>query len=99
MDLREMWSQARENIDPVSVHQAQWPVVEEKFLIEDIVIVAVAINGKVRNQISVDRSQVSNKNVVLNMAKDDKKIKKWIEDSRIVKEIYIEGKMVNLVIQ
>ena len=84
--------------DYVSVHLAQWPVVEEKFLIEDIVIVAVAINGKVRSQISIDRSQVSDKNVVLNMAKDDKKTKKWIEDSRIVKEIYVEGKMVNIVL-
>ncbi len=85
--------------DYVSVHLTPWPMVEEKYLIEDTIIVAVAVNGKVRSQISVDRSQITDKNLILSLAKDDEKIKKWLGEARIVKEIYVVGKMVNLVIQ
>jgi len=92
--------------EKTSVHVSSWPVVDERYLVEDTITVAVAVNGKVRSQISVDRpvcrsgkSQVSYKNLILKMAKEDEKIKKWIGDSRIVKEIYVPGKMINIVIK
>ena len=94
----EMWNRVKENVDLISVHMSQWPVVEEKYLVEDIVTVAVAVNGKVRSEVLVDSNQMLNKNMVLQMAKENETIKKWIGDGKIIKEIYIPGKMINLVI-
>jgi leucyl-tRNA synthetase len=82
----------------VSVHASEWPVAEEKYLVEDEVIVMIAINGKVRDQMSVDRSQISDEKEIIKKAKELKNIKKWVGDKKIVKEIYVEGKMINFAI-
>jgi leucyl-tRNA synthetase len=84
--------------DYLSVHLNSWPVAEEKYLIEDKVTVAVAINGKVRSEIIIECSQASDKEMVIRVAKENEKIKKWVGNGQIVKEIYIINKMVNLVV-
>ena len=81
-----------------SVHVSQWPVVDKKYLIEETVTVAVAINGKVRDQLIINNEELKIKEEVIKKAKELDKVKKWIGDSRIIKEIYIPGKMINLVI-
>lgn len=95
----ELWSQVKEDGDSESVHMSVWPVVDKKYLIEEESIVMVAINGKVRSQLKIKTSEVDNKELVLDLAKKDKDIVKWIEGSDIVKEIYIPSKMVNLVVK
>ncbi len=82
-----------------SVHTSAWPVADKEYLIEDKVTVAISINGKVRDQISIDATMQDSKDEVLKLAKETEKMKTWIGDKEIVKEIYIPGKMVNLVIK
>jgi leucyl-tRNA synthetase len=82
-----------------SIHQSNWPEVDKKYLVEGEVNIPVAINGKVRSQIVVDRSQMLDKEKILDMAKSDDKVKKWVGNGKIVKEIYVPGKMVNLVVR
>jgi leucyl-tRNA synthetase len=81
-----------------SVHVAEWPVVDEKYLVDDEIVIMVAINGKVRDKISVDRSQISNDKKLIEQAKSLGSIQRWIGDKKIVKEIYVEGKMINFAI-
>lgn len=82
-----------------SVHITEWPKYDEKCLIEDKIKVAVAVNGKVRSEIEVDSEAKDDQQMVLEVAKSDKKIKEWIDGKKVVREIYIPGKMVNLVIK
>jgi len=82
-----------------SVHSQSWPGVEEKYLREETINIPVAVNGKVREQMSVDRSQISDELEIVMKAKELEKIKQWIAGKEIVKEIYIPGKMVNLVVK
>ncbi len=58
----------------------------------------MAVNGKVRSQIEVDTVDLDNKEKILDMAKKDGKVLKWISGG-ILKEIYIPGRMVNLVVK
>jgi leucyl-tRNA synthetase len=96
----ELWSSFVSNTNGyTSVHLTKWPVVEEKYLIEDTVKVAVAINGKVRDQLTISNTQLISDKEIFKKAKELEKIKKWIRDSSIVKEIYIPNKMINLVIK
>jgi len=81
-----------------SVHVSNWPVADKKYLIDKKVTVAVAINGKTREQISVDRSQMSDEKKMIKEAKELEKIKQWIGDKKIIKEVYVPGKMINFVI-
>jgi len=96
----ELWSSCISKTDSyASVHLTKWPVVEEKYLIEDTVTVAVAINGKVRDQLIISNTQLLDNKEIFKKAKELEKIKRWIGDSNIVKEIYIPNKMINLVIE
>ncbi|MCW1949605.1 MAG: class I tRNA ligase family protein, partial [Candidatus Shapirobacteria bacterium] len=97
----EVWSHIRSENDAVSVHLSDWPKADEKYLVEDEVSLPVAINGKVRGQLTVksDELVVSNKEKIIAKAKELEQVKKWIGEGKIVKEIYVPGKMVNLVVQ
>lgn len=94
----ELWSKARGEKDEISVHIAKWPVVEEKYLVEDKIKVAVAINGKVRDEIEINTDDKEKQVEIIQLAKGTEKIKSWLLDKKIVKEIYIPGKMVNFVV-
>jgi len=82
-----------------SVHVAEWPRADKKYLVEDKIMVAVAINGKVRDEIEIDSAKQNDKDEILRMAKETEKVKKWVGDKKIIKEIYVPGKMVNLVVE
>lgn len=82
-----------------SVHVAQWPVADPKYLVDDMVTIVVAINGKVRDQLTVSSEQLTDKDEIIRKSKNSEKIKKWLEGKEIKKEIYIPGKMVNLVVE
>ncbi|MFA5750047.1 MAG: leucine--tRNA ligase [Candidatus Shapirobacteria bacterium] len=85
--------------EKTSVHMAEWPIVDKKYLIEDEVTIMIAINGKVRSELKINSTKQNDKDYVLNLARQDKNIIKWIGTNDIVKEIYISGRMVNLVIK
>lgn len=82
-----------------SVHVAEWPKADPQYLIEEEVVIMVAINGKTRSQLKINSAKQNNKDEILDLVKKDEKIIKWIGTNDIVKEIYIPGKMVNLVIK
>jgi leucyl-tRNA synthetase len=95
----ELWSQVRSENDSISVHKANWPVADEKYLIEETIKVAVAVNGKVRDEIEISQNIKDNQTEVLKIAKETEKVQNWIGGKEVVKEIYVPGKMVNLVIK
>jgi leucyl-tRNA synthetase len=93
----ELWMDEKLKNDK-SVHNASWPVADKKYLIENDVLVMIAINGKVRSELKIKTDEIDNKKLVLNLAKKDEKIIKWIGSRKMIKEIYIPGKMTNFVI-
>ena len=73
----------------------EWPV--EKVVQTNIKInIAVQINGKTRHIIEVDKN--INKDMVIKKIKDNEKIKKYLTDQNIQKEIYVPGKILNFVL-
>lgn len=95
----EMWASfAKASEGYTSVHGSEWPVAEEKYLVGDQITIAVSINGKVRDQLLVEAVKKDNKEEILAMARATEKMQKWIGDKKIVKEIYVPGKMINFVI-
>lgn len=89
----EMWSQLG-NKD--SIHLEMWPSYDEKLIKEEMVTVAVQINGKVREQLLV--SAASEEKEVLDLAKGSEKVKKYLEGKAIKKVIYIKGRLLSIVI-
>lgn len=79
------------------LNEQKWPEYDEAKCKDDTVEIAVQVNGKVRARIniSVDMSQQE----VLDIAKADEKVASQIQGSDIVKEIYVKGKLVNIVVK
>jgi leucyl-tRNA synthetase len=73
-----------------------WPVYDPAKIVDDEVTIVVQINGKVRAQFSVS-SDITEQDAI-EKAKALPEIKKWLEGKPIKKEIFVKGRLVNLVI-
>ncbi|MBQ2881909.1 MAG: class I tRNA ligase family protein, partial [Clostridia bacterium] len=75
----------------------KWAEYDESKTVDKSVEIPVQINGKLRATITVsaDAEQAD----ILATAKADEKVKSYIDGKQIVKEIYVKGRMVNLVIK
>jgi leucyl-tRNA synthetase len=76
---------------------APWPGYDEALLVEDTVEIPVQVLGKLRGKIVMPTD--ADKAAILEAAKADPKVQPHLEGKTIVKEIYVPGKMVNLVIK
>jgi leucyl-tRNA synthetase len=79
-----------------SIHTAQWPVYDGNKIQSNEVTIAIQVNGKMRGSIVCTRG-ISQEEVI-RLAKQEENVKKWTEGKNIRKEIYVEGKLVSLVI-
>lgn len=80
-----------------SVHLQEWPGYDEAALVMDTVSMAVQVNGKVRGQVEVPAS--ASKEQVLEIAKSQENVARYLEGSELVREIVVPGRLVNLVIK
>ena len=76
---------------------APWPEYDEAKTVDATIEIAVQINGKMRSVITV--SAKADKNEAIGAAKADEKIAAAIEGKTVVKEIYVPGKIVNIVVR
>ena len=76
------------------LYQAAWPEYEEEKTVENVVEIGVQVNGKMRVTINVSKDET--KENVINMAKEALGDKLT---GNIVKEIYVPGRIVNIVVK
>ncbi|WP_428265690.1 leucine--tRNA ligase [Haliangium sp.] len=79
-----------------SVCDADWPAYDEAKLAVDTITLAVQVNGKLRGTIEVP-AEVS-KEDALAAAKADDKVAKFLDGKTMRREIYVPGRLVNLVV-
>jgi len=60
---------------------------------------AVQVNGKVRANIEFPADKKTDKEFVLGLAKQQKNIQRYLDGTTIVKEIFVPGRIVNLVVK
>ncbi|MFA5669485.1 MAG: leucine--tRNA ligase [Balneolaceae bacterium] len=78
---------------------SDWPKFNEEYLKEDSITYPVQINGKVRSNLEVSADKANDKNYVLDLAKQDSKIEGYLADVTIVKEIFVPGRIINIVVK
>lgn len=79
------------------LNEATWPEYDEEMLVDDEVEIPVQFNGKVRFKIIVPIDATEEE--VFEKAESCDEFKNWVEDKKIVKKIYIKGKILNIVIK
>lgn len=94
----ELWHLA-EGEEAASVHLQAWPKHDEAMAQAESLIIPIQINGKVRGQLEVSTEESQNQTLVLAQAKELEKIQTWLQGKEIIKEIYVPGKIVNLVVR
>lgn len=79
------------------LYRAKWPVWDESKTIEATVEIAAQINGKVRALVVVSKDEP--KESVREKVVNDANILKYLNGKNIVKEIYVPGRIYNIVVK
>ncbi|MBQ7352923.1 MAG: leucine--tRNA ligase [Clostridia bacterium] len=90
----EMW-QILGNNSFLSVEA--WPKYDESKTVENTVEIAVQVNGKLRATIRISKD--ASKEEAISIAKNESKVIESLTEKTIVKEIYVPGKIVNIVVK
>ena len=77
--------------------EAQWPEYDENKCVDDTIEIVAQVNGKIKAKLNIaaDAAQED----VLAQAKAEQKVADAINGMTIVKEIYIKGRLVNIVVK
>ena len=102
----EIWQrvQAPDNQQPLtknnfySVHRQPWPSYNESLTKENIVMIAVQVNGKLRGTLEVKNQKSQVQSDIESLAKASPRVAKYISCSYIKKVIFIPGRLINFVV-
>lgn len=98
-DLYHLVNGTASEAETDSVHKQAWPKFIEELTIADEVVIPIQVNGKVRGQIVLSGQAKKSEADILNQAKQVESVVKWLADKEILKEIYVTGKIVNIVVK
>jgi leucyl-tRNA synthetase len=80
-----------------SIFFTSWPEFEQAMTVDNEVTIWVQVLWKLRGEIHISKDE--DKESVLEKAKSQPSVAKWLEGKTLVKEIYVPGKIVNLVVK
>lgn len=89
----EMWSTL--GYGEMLAKDAVWPTYDPEKCVDSTIEIAVQVNGKLRGKLMV-AADISAADAIA-AAKADEKVQGFLTDKNIVKEIYVPGKLVNIV--
>lgn len=91
----EMWSTL--GYGEMLAKDAVWPAYDPEKCVDSTIEIAVQVNGKLRGKLVV-AADISAEDAIA-AAKADEKVQSFLTDKNVVKEIYVPGKLVNLVVK
>ncbi len=74
--------------------EQDWPIVDKSMLVKNFNI-AIQIDGKTKDVLSSTKEL--DKDRVVNILKENNKISRLLKDKRVIKTIYVSGKIINFV--
>ncbi len=80
-----------------TVTDQTWPEFDEAKCVDATVEIAVQVNGKIKARINV-ATEISNEDAIA-AAKEVDAVKEIIDGKQVVKELYVKGKLVNIVVK
>jgi leucyl-tRNA synthetase len=80
-----------------SIFKEKWPEYDKNLIIFDIIEIPIQINGKVRDIVKIKKD--TEETIIFEEILKSDKIKKFTENKKIIKKIYIPNKVFNLVVQ
>ncbi|HVZ12009.1 MAG TPA: leucine--tRNA ligase [Patescibacteria group bacterium] len=81
-----------------SIHTQNWPEYDEKYLVQDEVVIPVQVNGKRRGEISIEYSVSSIENKARVEERAREVVASYVDGVVVKKVVYVPGKIINFVI-
>ena len=81
-----------------SVHKSAWPEFSREKVKEDMMEVAVQVNGKLREVVVLSAEEAGNRTKVMMTALKSEKVRKWVGQRKDYKVIFVPGRLVNFVV-
>ncbi|MDP4031107.1 MAG: hypothetical protein Q8P47_02370, partial [Candidatus Beckwithbacteria bacterium] len=82
------------------IHQQKWPEFKESLATSGVnTIVVVQVNGKYRGGLEVKPAEAKDKALMIKRAKFCANVAKHLTGKTIIKEIFVPGRLVNLVVE
>ena len=79
------------------IAESSWPEYDEAKCVDDTIEIVAQVNGKIKAKLTITADAAQDE--VLAMAKSEPKVAEAVEGKNIVKEIYIKGRLVNIVVK
>jgi leucyl-tRNA synthetase len=79
------------------VHQAPWPVYDPALELEDLITIAIQVNGKLRG--TVDIPHQTTETEIRHLAESQPGIAKFLTDREVMKVIYVPMRTMNFVVK
>jgi len=90
----ELWQQTGHQY---SIHNQTWPPWSENLAKDEEITLVVQVNGKLRHRITAPASTTEAE--ARQMAIESQKVKTYLEGKKIIKTVYVPGRLVNFVVQ
>jgi leucyl-tRNA synthetase/predicted alpha/beta hydrolase family esterase len=91
----ELWEMLGHN---TSIHKSPWPEFEAKYITQDVVTIAIQVNGKLRATFEVSVEEAKDQTSIEKAAREDENVQKFLSVGTIRKVIYVPGKILNFVV-
>jgi leucyl-tRNA synthetase len=79
------------------VCQAAWPAYDEQLVVDAMIELVVQVNGKLRDRLSLPLD--TPREEALALAKAGANVRRWLDGKKVIKEIFVPNKLVNLVVK
>jgi leucyl-tRNA synthetase len=89
----DLWNRLAQK---TSIHKSAWPKWDKNKIIDEMIKIAVQVNGKVRTELIIKRD--IGEEEVKTLAMGNKAIIPWILDKDVKRVIYVKGRLINIVI-
>ena len=97
----ELWQQVNEYKDfkiAQSVHVQPWPTFDASQVVDKDVTIAIQVNGKLRDTITVPPSSASIQKDIETLAKNRENVVKYLAGKPVRKAIFVPGRLINFVL-
>ena len=91
--VSELWERLGKGSDAIN---ASWPQLDETGIVDDVKLIVIQINGKVRSKMQVAAGMKEEE--IKKLAFEDENVKKYTDGKEIKKVVYVEGKLISIVV-
>lgn len=98
--VEELWQEFYASATPRfrSIHLESWPKFNPELAQEDVVEIAVQVNGKLRGTVPVSRDEAEKQDVVEAKAQEVGTVAKYLTGKTVKKVIFVPSRLINFVV-